>query len=141
VPGLQGQGYSDAEEEGAMRRSGYAAAAAIVLAACATTSKYEQMLQSFVGAEEVDLIRQWGPPQQVYESGGSKFLAYNRQAQVFLPGTPGTATTNFSGSTAYTTFSPGVAPMAITQSCMTVFELRDGRVASWRWQGNACKSK
>lgn len=42
-----------------------AIAIAAILSACATTANYEKILQSWVGSEEIDLIRKWGPPNKV----------------------------------------------------------------------------
>ena len=45
-----------------------------ILSGCATTQNYELVLSSWVGRDEIELIRGWGPPRQTYESAGSKFL-------------------------------------------------------------------
>lgn len=111
---------------------------AIALIGCATTAGYEQMLNSWVGAPEVELVRKWGPPANTYETAGSKFIVYRHGRNMFMPGTPGTTTTQFVGNTAYTTTSPGIAPMNLSFSCETNFEIREGRVFSWRYNGNDC---
>ena len=33
-----------------------------------------------LAASELDLVRKWGPPDKVYESGGIKFISYARSA-------------------------------------------------------------
>jgi len=43
-----------------------------------TTENYEKMLGTWVGAPEERLISAWGPPNQTYESGNSKYLTFIR---------------------------------------------------------------
>lgn len=115
-----------------------------MLAGCATTEKYEGMLQSLIGSTEHDLIRQWGPPQQAYDAGGGvKYLTYQDARQGYLPGTSSTSTTTYNPytNTATTTKSGGSPAQFYDLSCQRIFEIQDGYVASWRWKGNDCKSK
>jgi len=114
------------------------AAVSLALAGCATTVNYERILSSWVGSTELDLVRQWGPPQQSYEAGGSKFLVYSSSRNLYLPGTVPTYTTTVVGNTAYTTSSGGTPAQNIGFSCQTTFEVAGKRIVSWRWQGNDC---
>jgi hypothetical protein len=109
-----------------------------VLAGCATTANYEKMLDSWVGATELDLIRQWGAPVQAYESSGRKFLVYNSQRNVFIPGVQPTYTTTMIGNTAYTSAAGGTPAQNVALSCQTTFELLDDEIVSWSWRGNDC---
>jgi hypothetical protein len=115
-------------------------ASCAVVAGCATTEKFENMLSSWVGANESALIGSWGPPQSSYSlPDGSKVLQYQRSGQVFIPGYA-TATTTYAGNQAFTNIN-GMPSMAITQQCMVNWTINpDGRVARWSWQGNACKA-
>ncbi len=110
-------------------------------AGCATTENYEKILRSWVGAEELALVRKWGPPQNVYENGGVRFLTYERSAQGYVPGTAPTYQTTRIGNT-YTTQAVGGSPgYAYSQRCTTTFEVSSGRIVSWRWEGNACRAR
>lgn len=113
----------------------------VALSACATTAGYEKMLNSWVGAQEIELVRRWGPPQQSYEAGGRKFIVYSAQRNVYIPGVAPTYQTNVVGNTAYTTAVGGSPPMNIGMSCTTTFELDASRVVSWSYKGNDCKAK
>jgi len=113
----------------------------LALTACATTAKYEKILNSWVGSEEIDLVRKWGPPQQVYESGGIKFLTYSSTRNVYIPGTAPNYTTTFIGNTAYTTKTGGSPAYNIGMQCVTTFEIMQGRIIRWRWQGNDCTAR
>lgn len=113
----------------------------VALSGCATTAGYEKMLDSWVGAQEIDLVRRWGPPQQSYEAGGRKFIAYSAQRNVYVPGVAPTYQTNVIGNTAYTTAVGGSPSMNISKLCITTFELDASRVVSWSYKGNDCKAK
>lgn len=113
-----------------------------LLAGCAattaTTANYERILNSWLGASEVDLARDWGPPQSTYEVGGARFLTYLSNRSVFLPGSPGRQRTTLYGNTAYTTTTGAMPAQSLDMSCQTIFEVRDDRIASWRFRGNDC---
>ena len=110
----------------------------VLVAGCATTENYEKMLNTWVGASEVDLVKKWGPPDSVYEGAGSRFLTWNRTGQVYVPGMP-TYQTYRIGNTIYTQPALGPQGYIVNEQCKTTFELKAERVASWRWEGNVCK--
>ena len=116
-------------------------AAFMALSACATTAGYEKILNSWVGTQEVDLVRSWGPPVQSYEAGGRKFISYSSRRNVYIPGTAPTYQTNVIGNTAYTTAVGGSQAMNVGMSCSTTFELEGSRVVSWSYKGNDCRAK
>lgn len=113
----------------------------ILLAGCATTAKYEKVLNTWVGSSEKDLVRKWGPPQGVYESDGTRYLTYNSSRNLFMPGVAPTYTTQYVGNTAFTSASGGMPAQNIAMSCQTTFELTNGLITSWRWQGNDCTAQ
>jgi len=113
----------------------------IALAGCATTANYEKILNSWVGATELELVRKWGPPQQTYEAGGHKFLAYANTRNVYIAGTAPSYTTTYIGKTAYTNSVGGSPAQNINMSCQTTFEIADEKVVSWQWKGNDCKAR
>jgi hypothetical protein len=119
----------------------FAIVSLVALSACATTAGYEKVLNSWVGAQEIDLVRSWGPPAQAYEAGGRKFIVYASRRNVYLPGVAPTYQTNVIGNTAHTTAVGGSPAMNVGMSCMTTFELDGSRVASWSHKGNDCKAK
>ena len=113
---------------------------AILLSACATTAGYEKILNSWVGADEVSLVRQWGPPMRSYEAGGIRFLTYAEVRNVYIPGTQPTYSTQIIGNTAYTTAYGGSPGYNIRRACQTTFEVVNGRVSRWQWKGNDCRA-
>jgi hypothetical protein len=117
------------------------AAIAFALAGCATTENFERKLQSWVGNTEDALVRSWGPPSSVYETGQSKYLTYARGAQGYIPGVAPSYQTTRIGNT-YTTQAVGGSPgYTYNQHCTATFELVGGIISSWRWEGNACRSR
>ncbi len=115
----------------------------IVLATvgCATTANYDKILDSYVGMEEINLVRNWGVPAQSYEVGGRKFLTYTSYRNVRVPGVAPTYQTSVVGNTAYTNAVGGSSAMNIDKSCATTFEIDGSRVVSWSHKGNDCKAK
>lgn len=114
---------------------------ALLLSGCATEGKYKQVLDSWTGSDELDLIRSWGAPMQIYESSGHRFLVYSSDRNVFLPGIAPTYQTNVVGNTAYTNSYGGTPAMNINKTCTTTFEVVDEKIYSWSYRGNDCKSK
>lgn len=110
----------------------------LMLASCATTAKYEKILNSWVGDDELNLVRSWGPPQQAYEAGGHKFIVYSNDRNVFVPGQAPTYQTNVIGNTAYTNSYGGSPAMNVNLSCTTTFETADGKILNWSYRGNDC---
>lgn len=111
---------------------------AVLLSACATEAKYQRVLDSWTGSDELDLIRSWGAPQQAYEAKGHKFLVYSNDQDVVIPGMAPTYQTNIYGNTAYTTSTGGTPAMNVNMNCTTTFEVVDGKIANWSYRGNNC---
>lgn len=118
-----------------------AIAAVLLLAGCATTAKYEAMLNTWLGAPEVELARSWGAPIGSYQAGNSRFLTFASSRNVFLPGQAPQYQTSFVGNTAYTTLVGGRPAQNLQFACTTTFEIVNGRVFGWRYEGNDCVSK
>lgn len=113
----------------------------LLLAGCATTANYEKILASWVGQSESDLVRTWGPPTGVYESGGLRMLTYDRSAQNYAPGTAPSYQTQVIGNQVFTRQVGGSSGYTVNRACTTNFEIKDGRVVNWRYEGNACTAR
>ena len=105
-----------------------------------TTANYEKIIDSWLGASEIDLIRSWGPPQRSYEAGGTKFIAYIDSRNVQIDGIAPSYQTSIIGNTAYTEPVGGTSSLNLSFSCETTFEISNGRIVGWRYQGNNCKA-
>lgn len=118
-------------------------AAVFALAACATADKYEEVLDTWLGSSEAEIVSAWGPPASVYQApDGTRILTYQRGGSVRMPGTPATYQTTRVGNTAYTTQTGGSPGYDIQLSCRTNITVgADGRISSWSFQGNNCVSR
>ena len=107
----------------------------------ATTAKYEEALDSWIGHTEDHLVTKWGVPNGVYEKNdGGKILTYTRTGSMYLPGnnTSNTSYDPWGGSTTTITQSAGTN---ISLRCKTNFVIsKEGRVTSWSYVGNNCVS-
>lgn len=101
--------------------------ALLLLAACATKGNYAKLIDSWVGATELELVRIWGAPEQTYETDGRKFIVYtiNEHSSSKIRQT-GDALT------------PSASIKTIRLHCETTFELSGGIIQSWNKKGNAC---
>jgi hypothetical protein len=115
--------------------------AILLLAGCATEAKYEAALKSWVGNSESSLVNSWGPPDSVYENGGTKYLTYQKSRSGYIPGTTPTYQTQIIGNTAYTNSYGGSSGYSYNQNCKTTFTISGGRITNWRWEGNNCRSQ
>lgn len=110
----------------------------LVLIGCATTANYEKKLNTWVGATELELVRTWGVPEQVYETGGQKFLVYTSSRRIWIQGTPPSYTATTIGNTTYKNRTGGSPDQEMELNCRTTFELENDKVISWNWKGNDC---
>lgn len=111
---------------------------ATLLAGCATREDFEIKLNGWLGTSEATLVAAWGPPSRFYETTDIRFLTYSNDRMAILPGSSPSYQTSMIGGMAYSTPIGGYGPLAIQLSCTITFEIRDGRVANWRYQGNNC---
>lgn len=110
-----------------------------ILVGCASTRNYEAMLNTWVGSPEDALLQKWGPPSNVYQSGTAKYLTFAKSGSAYVPGTLPTYQTSVVGNTVYSTPVGGTAGYTVSKNCNTTFIVQNGRVVSWRWDGNACR--
>lgn len=97
---------------------------------CATTGKYEQILQLWMGQDVHNLIDVWGPP-------SNKNTTPNREKMytwLFVDGTLVTANYNY--------YLNMTTARSETYWCKTTFtvSLYD-IVMNWRWEGNDCQAR
>ena len=111
---------------------------ALGLLGCATRANYEASLGMWLGSEESSLVRAWGPPQSVYENGDLRYLTYQYSNRVVVPGQSPSYNSTVIGNSVYTTPVGGYGPIVVNRDCTTTFEIKAGKVSSWRAQGNAC---
>jgi hypothetical protein len=114
---------------------------AILLVGCATEGKLRYKMQSWVGAPEAKLVESWGPPTNVYDQGGVRYLSYTRTGSVVIPGTD--PSYSISGASGVYTATPygGTPDVAMSVWCTASFQVKDGKIVSFRYEGNSCTSQ
>lgn len=109
----------------------------LALAACATGPGLDQRLATFVGKSELELVSALGVPARHYETGGEKFLQYEEQRTVALPG-------GFAGGPFYGLYGRGfygggfVGTAYAPVECDVTFALTEGRVSGFSFRGQGC---
>ena len=88
-------------------------------------------LQQFIGQPDGVLVASLGVPTRTYESDGVRYLAYDETRIDILPGWRGFGPP-FWG------YGGGFPPQVVTWTCETTVAVRDGRVVSFVFRGNAC---
>lgn len=137
-----------------MRVTGFIVGLSLLAVGCASTENYEEILQSWVGKHEDQLINAWGVPNGTHTmTSGKKVIEYrdNRTAQMGGYTYTAPQTTYHSGSVygggAYggysgtsTTYTTQTTPTYnVNLSCKTRFTIGEsGYVQKWSWEGNNC---
>lgn len=128
--------------------------AAALVAGCATESPAAAegaRLATYIGRTEAELVSELGVPNRSYETeDGRRLLQYDttvataRSAPVVTPSIGlGIGRGSWGGGTGFGTgigigLGGYAAPVATTESCSNVFEIRDGRVIGLDRRGLGC---
>ena len=115
------------------------AVAITALAGCASqatmAARYDQSLQRWKGATRADLVAAWGKPLQARTEGGVETLMWTSNDDMATHQAQPVPTTLPSGAISVNMpTSAAVVPMR----CTTHFQLQDGVVTGWRFEGLAC---
>tara|TARA_Y100001970_G_C13778132_1_gene623963 strand:+ start:137 stop:526 length:390 start_codon:yes stop_codon:yes gene_type:complete len=102
---------------------------------CVTRQEHEDVLSSWYGSTEEQLVASWGVPSSFYETDGKRYLTYNNSNQAMVGGTPASTTYDYFGN-AYT--SGGTAPYLITLTCNITMVVENGVINEWQYEGNNC---
>ena len=86
-----------------------------ILSGCATFTGYNSMVESYHGIPEAELIRTWGIPSKIHESGDSRHLIYSKSDTAMF------------------------GLMEAKAACETTFEIKDRRVISSTFEGGQCR--
>lgn len=115
----------------------------VLLAACATAPEDDPNLQqagSMIGRTESELIQALGVPNNAFQADGARFLRFDRRSQPTFSGLGtgiglGFGRGGFGFGLGGSFYDP--TPLR-TFVCETTYELRDGRVRSFRLRGDGC---
>lgn len=114
----------------------------MVLTACVTTScrsvqSYEQMLQSWVGKSEADLVTTWGAPVSMETiSPGRQLFVYIKEKQVTVPGEAPNYTA-LGENSEYNNFGDSLGE-TFDYYCRTTFTTQNDIIVNYSWEGDGC---
>jgi len=112
-----------------------------LLSGCATQAKFEENVKSMMGMSEDEVIQKLGAPNGFYQTADMKYLTFSRARSGYVPGTAPNYQTQVIGNTAYTQAVGGSPGYSYTTTCALTLGFRDGRAATYRYEGNACRSR
>lgn len=121
------------------------------VAGCATSqasmdARYEASLLRWQGAPVADLVAAWGKPTLAQATPDGQVLTWtvridsdDRTARNAAPLYTTAEARNAGGGPSVKTVSPSMPTSAqVPLTCTTHFTIRDGRVASWKFEGLGC---
>ena len=123
--------------------------ATLLASGCASKASldaaYDASLQRWQGATRADLEATWGKPTLVAPGAEGPVLTWvvRNDSLQDRPGTTGAGTVIVThvgpGNTNVGTVVPGAMASAVVPiTCTTHFSMKDGKVASWRFEGLGC---
>ena len=122
---------------------------ALLLTACASTQKYDQMLNGWVGKSESALLKTWGAPSaRKINADGSQVVTFTQVQTLTVPSEfylynpyplegDVSVYAPFDGDYAFTPYAQN---LGISQEyiCQTSFYIQNNVVTGWKWKGNNC---
>jgi hypothetical protein len=118
------------------------------LCSCATTQKYETVLNGELGKTAQELQSSWGMPTKVKKlSNGNEIITYLTVNYQVLPDPSYDFNNGFlTEDEMFYPFTYGGSALpvgsymgdVVTEWCKTDFYLKNGIITSWQWKGNAC---
>ncbi len=122
---------------------------ALLLTACASTQKYDQMLNGWVGKPESTLLKTWGAPSaRKINADGSQVITFTQVQTLTVPSEfylynpyplegDVSVYAPFDGDYAFTPYAQN---LGISQEyiCQTSFYIQNNVVTGWKWKGNNC---
>ena len=125
-------------------------AIAVSVAGCASKAtmdtRYDASLQRWRGATRADLEAAWGRPTLASQAPDGQVLTWIVRVDMDDRATPGAPPTpvvvtsrTAGGGVSVSTATPSLSASAtVPITCTTHFTLKDGRVASWTFEGLGC---
>lgn len=120
----------------------------VLLPSCCDTEAYEAQLQTWVNRDEVSLLSKWGAPTYTYTiDSRTKLVVFDKTYTTFVKGRPPSVSSyeheyksDRHNKTKHkeVTFDPGTPDRIETSNCKTSFTIKNKKVISWTWEGDAC---
>jgi hypothetical protein len=111
-----------------------------LLSSCATSGKYEEILNSWTGHDANELVEAWGYPSSSFQApNGNTVYTYDSNASIKMPSQTNT-TSNVIGNTVYSN-STTLGGQNVALWCRTYFEVdAEQTIVKWSFEGNNCVS-
>ena len=133
-----------------MKNIAFFAILMLLLFACATSEKYDEKLNTWIGKSEQDLVMFWGNPSATkYVNRNTKILTYTQINEFYFPSEYYLYNEEFEpDDTIYAPlmnqydFSPyeEFTGNPVETFCQTSFVVENNVVTAWKWRGNDCVS-
>ena len=111
------------------------------ISGCASTQKYESVLNSWLGHDAQKLVNEWGYPTGTFRApNGNEVYVYERGSTMTMPSQYRT-TGNITPLGTYNATTYQTGGQTVQSWCKTFMELNSSKtIVSWRWEGNACRA-
>lgn len=104
-------------------------------------ARYEASLLRWQGATRAQLEASWGRPAIAQATADGEVLTWVVRTDIddrAASGAPPVVAVSRLGGATVTTSTPALATPPVPITCTTHFVLKDGRVASWKFEGLGC---
>ena len=111
----------------------------VFLINCSTQKGYVEILDTWIGATEEELVQKWGVPSGQYnKSDGGKLLSFSSNRTIVLPGSSSTyGTISPLGTLNLNTYGTPATPIGLY--CETTFDISSsGVILGYSFKGNDC---
>ncbi len=109
----------------------------LALAACRTVKSYDDMLHSWLGQSEAQLVATWGAPVDMQTiAPGRQLFTYIKERVVSVPG----EAPNYTALGQDSAYNPYGDSLGETYDyyCKTLFTTQDDIIVGYSWQGDGC---
>ena len=110
----------------------------LLVAGCTTKLEHENILNSWLGSQESDIVASWGPPDGFYEDGEKRYLTWSESSTSVIAGTPSQTTTSNHYGYVSTWRTQGTAPIVVNSNSSITMIIEEGVISSWSYKGNSC---
>ena len=111
-------------------------------AVAGSTSKFNEVLTSWIGADVEELLQEWPNPSGSQGNATKGEVSYYYQDAIYHAAKAPTYARTCSialGCSAWSLSDPGHDAYYTYKTCQIVFDVEDGMVVKWRWAGDNCK--
>ena len=112
----------------------------LALASCRSVQNYDDMLHSWLGQSEAQLVATWGAPVNMQTiAPGRQIFTYIKEKQVQVPGEAPNYTA-LGQDSAYNTYDDSLG-QTFDYYCKTIFTTQDDVIVGYSWEGDGCLMK